>query len=113
MDQKIDTGFGTQIALFGSGWIALSVIGTVLTLYGYSFLALICVAAIGLVCSVVGFGSLEMPLAMVVFTILGSILFSLTDWAWIAPMAIGGFMVSVVVGDLMEAQHENDRPNVG
>ncbi len=96
-----EPGLASAVALFACGWGALATLGTVLTLSGEPLFALAIIAMVGSACSVKAFGGCEMLAAMIVFTVLGCVLFPTTTWAWIAPTLPGGFMVSAFVADLI------------
>ncbi|TWU49000.1 hypothetical protein Poly51_49040 [Rubripirellula tenax] len=90
------------VALFVSGWVVLAILG--IAFASAPLLALTGVSVVGFACAIKGFGSLEMPFAMVVSAVLGAVLLPKTEWAWIAPWLPGGFMVSVVLTDLFDKE---------
>ena len=85
---------------FTYGWLVLGVVGIAGLLMFTSFVSLILVSAIGICCSILAFRSLEMLLAMAAGTILGAMLITFTNWAWIAPWLPGGFMLTVTLDSL-------------
>ena len=60
-------------------------------------IALIATASIGIIAAIKGFRGFEMLLMMIVASVLGGLLNSTTDWAWIAPFLPAGFMLSVAL----------------
>ena len=90
-----------MLATFAGGWVALLTIGASTTFYLGPIPALVIVSAIGIACSLKGFGGCEMPIAMLVFIVLGVIAIPLTRWAWVAPSLPGGFMLSAVLTDFL------------
>jgi len=101
MTDTQEPGLSAMVATIAGGWIALSTLGFATTLYSGPVFALALVSAIGIACSLKGFGGCEMLVAMIVSTVLGALLIPLTPWAWVAPMLPGGFMVSVVFADIL------------
>ncbi len=91
-----EPSFAAVLAVFAGGWITLFAIGVATTFYLGPIPALAIISAIGIVCSLKGFGGCEMFMAMFVFIVLGVIAIPLTGWAWVAPMLPGGIMLSAV-----------------
>ena len=104
MASNQEPSISATVATFAGGWITLLTIGVAATFYVGPIVALAVVSAIGLACSLKGFGGCEMPLAMLVFIVLGVIAIPLTRRAWVAPILPGGLMLSAVFIDIWDSR---------
>ena len=85
-----------------SGWLIVGSIGCAAAIYGCHNAAVLAMTLIGLVSAFVSFGSLEMPLVSIIAGILGWSFTHVTQFGLIAPWAIDGFLVSCLVGHIMD-----------